>query len=86
MQKLIDLGSYSSAGLSIVWVPDSKLAVEVRGSEILIHGNSAGLLSLAQHLATLAEPDVPSGVHLQLDEHNSLEPGSADLVLERRDH
>jgi hypothetical protein len=84
MQK-IELGSYSSAGLSVVWVPDFELTVEVRGAEVLIHGNAAGLLSLAQHLATLAEPGVPSGVHLHLDEHNSLQAGSAELVLERRD-
>jgi hypothetical protein len=85
MQKTIQLGSYDNAGLSVVWVPGFELTVKVSGAQVLIHGNGAGLLSLAQYLATLAEPSVPFGVHLHLDEHNSLEPGSAELVLERRD-
>ncbi len=41
------------------------------------------MLSLANHLTTLAE--MPSGSHLHLDEHNSLEEGSAEQILEKTD-
>ena len=50
---------------------------------IVVRGNVAGLRSLARHLLTLAQEDVPSGSHVHLDDIGGLEPGSIELVLER---
>ena len=43
--------------------------------------NKEGLLSLADHLFFLAEGTFGSQVHY--DEYNSLEEGSAELIIER---
>jgi hypothetical protein len=51
--------------------------------EILIRANEAGLVSLAQHLLTLAENADPAGSHIHMDASRELEDGSLDLVLER---
>jgi hypothetical protein len=43
------------------------------------------LLSWAQHLATLVGQDISAGTDVHLDEYNSLEEDSAQLILERSD-
>ena len=48
----------------------------------MISANREGLLSLANHLKKLA--DEVSGSHIHLDVFNSLEEGSAELILEKR--
>ena len=52
-----------------------------RHGTIIISANREGLLSLASHLKALAE-EMPGG-HIHMDEHNSLEDGSAELIIER---
>ena len=84
MQRVINVGTYDrTKGLALEWVPGFEIAVSVQGSEITIRANSAGLLSLAQHLATLAQDGVPAGAHFHLDQYGGLEDGSHDLILER---
>ena len=51
------------------------------GGAIVLSANREGLLSLAKLLSALAE-ETP-GSHIHLDEHNSLEDGSTELILER---
>lgn len=46
--------------------------------------NRAGLTSLARHLLTLAQDDVPTGHHLHLTANQEID-SPADLILERRD-
>lgn len=53
--------------------------------EVLISANNEGLLSLANHLLTLAQKEVPIGSHIHLDEYNSLEEGSIDLIIEKKE-
>ena len=48
-----------------------------------IKANNSGLLSLARHLITLAQNNVPDGSHFHLDEYNSLETGSSDLIISK---
>ena len=66
-----------------VRVPGFELSVAISDGDVIVRGNAAGLLSLAQHLATLAADAVPVGARVHLDQYNGLEDGSRDLVLER---
>lgn len=65
------------------WVDGFKLSVKVEDETVVISGNKEGLLSLANHLATLADEE--GNDHFHLDEHNSLEEGSAELIVEKVD-
>ncbi|MGW3779149.1 Imm32 family immunity protein [Streptomyces sp. NPDC005056] len=55
------------------------------GGEVVIEANAAGLRTLAGHLLTLSQDDVPDGSHLHLEDSNGLADGSVSLVLERSD-
>ena len=80
----IDVPDYSPEhGLRMKWEPDSRIVVEVREGVTLISANRDGLVSLARLLLTLADPEVPPGNHWHLDELNSLEPGSSELIVEK---
>lgn len=63
------------------WEEGFEIGVRIRGDEVTISANREGLLSLAAILADLANEQ--PGTHVHLDEHNSLEEGSAELVVER---
>ena len=64
------------------WVDGFEIKVSVCGDgSVFISANREGLLSLANHLTALAKEE--SGGHFHLDEHNSLEEGSAELVIEK---
>ncbi|MBR2826946.1 MAG: hypothetical protein IKE78_05535 [Erysipelotrichaceae bacterium] len=65
------------------WVDGFELSVKVEDGTVVISGNKEGLLSLANHLATLADQE--GNDHFHLDEHNSLEEGSAELIIEKVD-
>ena len=63
------------------WVDGFEIAVAVEKDAVVISANREGLLSLANHLTALAEGD--SRDHFHLDANNSLEDGSAELIVER---
>ena len=63
------------------WVDGSEIRVVAEKDEIVISANREGLLSLAKQLRMLAE-GMP-GDHIHYDEENSLEEGSAALIIER---
>ncbi len=67
--------------MKINWVNGSEIRVNRDQNEVVISANKEGLLSLAGQLAALAE-GVP-GDHIHYDENNSLEKGSAELIIER---
>ena len=67
--------------MKINWVNGSELRVNRDQNEVVISANREGLLSLAGQLTALAE-GVP-GDHIHYDENNSLEKGSAELIIER---
>ncbi len=67
--------------MKIDWIDGFKIMVSVENSEIVISANKEGMLSLAKQLTELAE-GVP-GDHIHYDEHNSLEDGSKELIIER---
>jgi hypothetical protein len=49
---------------------------------IVISANAAGLRSLAHHLMTLADEESTHS-HFHLDEYNSLEDHSVELIVEK---
>ena len=67
--------------MKIEWVDGFEIRTAVRNKEIVISANREGMLSLAKQLAALAE-GVP-GDHIHYDEQNSLEEGSAEMIIER---
>ena len=67
--------------MKINWVNGSEIRVNRDQKEVVISANREGLLSLAGQLTALAE-GVP-GDHIHYDENNSLEKGSAELIIER---
>ena len=67
--------------MKIDWVDGFEIKAKVENGEIMVTANREGLLSLAQHLTALA--DGMPGDHIHYDEHNSLEEGSAELIIEK---
>lgn len=55
--------------------------IEVDGA-FVISANAAGLRSLANHLMALADEESTSS-HFHLDEYNSLEDHSVELIVEK---
>ncbi|MCR5181867.1 MAG: hypothetical protein K6D56_02480 [Clostridia bacterium] len=67
--------------MKIEWIDGSVIRVNKDNNEVVISANREGLLSLAGQLAALAEG--APGDHIHYDENNSLEEGSAELIIER---
>ena len=63
------------------WVDGLEITVRIDNGTAGISANREGLISLADHLKSLAEE--PSGSHIHLDVYNSLEEGSSELILEK---
>lgn len=68
--------------MELHWEEGFEIAVTVEDGTAMISANREGMLSLANHLMALAE--AAPGDHIHLDTYNSLEEGSAELILERR--
>ena len=67
--------------MRIEWIEGFEIRVTSEHKETVITANREGLLSLARQLTSLAD-GVP-GDHIHYDEHNSLEEGSAEMIIER---
>ena len=65
--------------MEIKWEDGFEISVRVTEDSAVVSANPEGLRSLAGILMSLAE--AAPGAHVHLDEHNSLEDGSAGLVL-----
>ena len=86
MKHTIDIPEYRpEEGINLNWIEDFEIKVETDGRQVHISGNPAGLKSLANHLLNLAQDEVPTGTHIHLDDQNSLEDNSAELIIERKD-
>ena len=66
--------------MDLKWEEGFAITVRAEDGRTVVSANRAGLKSLANHLNALAE-EAP-GTHLHLDAYNSLEDGSAELILE----
>ena len=69
--------------MRIDWAEGFEIRVSIAAGEAVISANKAGLLSLARQLTALAEE--PAGSHIHYDDNNSLEAGSAELTIEKKD-
>lgn len=67
--------------MDIKWENGFEIKVTQRENETLVSANREGLLSLAKIMTALAEEK--PGSHIHLDESNSLEDGSAGLIIEK---
>ncbi len=67
--------------MTFKWVNGFRLEVKIEDGAAVVSANREGLLSLANHLLSLAE-ETP-GSHFHLDEDNALEEGSAELIIGR---
>ena len=67
--------------MDIRWEDGFEIRATAAAGEMVISANREGMLSLAAILRDLAEEG--PGAHVHLDEHNSLEDGSCDLVIVR---
>ena len=67
--------------MDLHWENGFVIDVRTESGAAVIRANREGLLSLANHLRTLAE--APAGSHIHLDQGNALEDGSTELILER---
>ena len=63
------------------WEDGFQISVKSEEGIALIRANREGLRSLASHLLALAE-EAP-GSHFHLDDRNSLEDGSDELIVEK---
>lgn len=85
MKQEVEITRYSkSKGLQLSWENNFAIEVKNEGKEVCVIANNEGLISLAKHLLALAQNEVPLGTHIHLDQYNSLEDGSVDLVIEKR--
>ena len=66
--------------MELNWADGFKINVRIENGAAVISANKEGLLSLAEHLKSLAEE--PPGTHIHLDAYNSLEEDSSELILE----
>ena len=64
------------------WEDGFTIATRIEDGAIVVSANAAGLRSLANHFMALAE-DVSKGAHFHLDEFNSLEDHSVELIVEK---
>ncbi len=67
--------------MELIWEDGFEIRFTIGEGEGILSANKEGLLSLANHLKTLAEG--ASGDHIHLDRYNSLEDGYAGLILEK---
>ncbi len=67
--------------MKVKWIDGFEIKAVAQNGEIVISANREGLLSLAEQLMALANG--VQGDHIHYDEQNSLEEGSAEMIIER---
>lgn len=83
-EKVINIPNYTKErGVEYSWIENFEIEVQLGDNGVKICANSAGLSSLANLLLGLAQESVPNGYHLHLDEYNSLEEGSLELLIQK---
>lgn len=80
----INIPEYNDA-IELDWEENFKIKTSIPFDAITIEANREGLLSLARHLLLLAQEEVPDGSHFHLDEFNSLEDNSVELIISKNE-
>ncbi|ASA23040.1 Imm32 family immunity protein [Paenibacillus donghaensis] len=84
MKININMPAYSSEmGFKLEWEDNFYIDCSVDKETVKISANQEGLISLANHLLNLAQGEVPLNTHLHFDDHNSLEEGSSQIIIEK---
>ncbi|HEY6900044.1 MAG TPA: hypothetical protein VI233_05350 [Puia sp.] len=84
MEITIQVPTYDpEKGFQFHWENGFEIKTQVSEGQILISANKEGLISFANHLLNLAQDGMSAGSHIHLDEYNSLEEGSVELVIEK---
>lgn len=87
MEIKLDVSEYApEEGIKYNWKNGFYIEVQIKGNSVIITANKEGLISLANHFLNLAQEKIPSGYHLHLDDSNSLEDGSAELIIEKENN
>lgn len=82
MKIELNIPEYSKErGMIFSWEDGFIIKTEVTENQINIAANKEGLVSLAKHLLFLAQDKTPVDHHFHLDEYNSLETGSKELLI-----
>ncbi len=68
--------------MEVKWADGFTIEVKNEGGAFVLSANKEGLLSLAKQFGMLAEAE--PGSHIHYDEHNCLEAGSADMIVEKK--
>lgn len=80
----IELEEYNEEkGIQLKWEDGFKIKTELCCNSIIISANKAGLISLASHMLALAQDTINTGTHIHLDEYNSLENNSLELIIQK---
>ncbi len=72
-------------GVELVWEDNFKIKTSAPFDTLTIEANREGLISLARQILHLSQDDVPNGSHFHLDEYNSLEEGSLELIISKNE-
>ena len=81
----INIPEYDDA-IELIWDDNFKIKTSIPYDAITIEANREGLLSLARHLLLLAQEEVPDGSHFHLDDFNSLENNSVELIIAKNNN
>ena len=75
---------YDGKKFSFQWEEDFSIKCSIDNNSVIIEANKGGLVSLARHLLELAQENVPEFEHIHLDEYNSLEDNSVEVIIVKR--
>ena len=81
----INIPEYDDA-IELIWDDNFKIKTSIPYDTITIEANREGLLSLARHLLLLAQEEVPNDSHFHLDDFNSLENNSVELIIAKNNN
>jgi len=81
----INIPRYDGKSLKFEWEDDYTISCLVENNSVYLSANKDGLITLARHMLTLAQNEVPENSHIHLDEYTCLEKGSTELVIIRKD-
>ena len=85
MEIKLEVPEYTlESGVKYKWEPGFEIEVKCENGVVVLIANKAGLVSLANHFLNLAQEKIPCGYHLHFDEGNSLEEGSAELIIQKK--
>ncbi len=84
MKVEIEVPDYDARqGVHLEWEDGFTIDAQLQDRALHITANTAGLISLARLLLTLAQSNVPSGCDVHLDESNALEDNACELIIEK---